>query len=103
MSALGGDRCHQARPRAPAGCVRRLSRRLPRRYHPAAHRARGTPVMDRDLFGNVSTHDDPGRIADAAVRAIRAVAGRLPEFTTDEVAAELTDWTIAEPRLLGPA
>ena len=59
--------------------------------------------MDRDLFGDMPTHDDPGQIADAAVRAIRSVAGRLREFTTDEVAAELTDWTIAEPRLLGPA
>jgi len=37
------------------------------------------------------------------VRAVQAVARRLPEFTTDEVAAELTDWRIAEPRLLGPA
>ena len=59
--------------------------------------------MDRDLFGDMPTHDDPGRIADAAVRAIRSVAGRLREFTTDEVAAELTDWQIREPRLLGPA
>ena len=59
--------------------------------------------MDRDLFGDMPTHDDPGQIADAAVRAIRSVAGRLREFTTDEVAAELTDWQIREPRLLGPA
>jgi len=57
----------------------------------------------RDLFGETSPHDDPALIADAALRAVRSVARRLSEFTTDEVAAELTDWTIAEPRLLGPA
>src|SRR5215468_5778740 len=59
--------------------------------------------MNRDLFGTVLTHDDPRLIADAALRAVRAVARRHAEFTTDEVAAELTDWIIAEPRLLGPA
>src|SRR5262249_19926830 len=59
--------------------------------------------MDRELFGHMPTHDDPGQIADAAVRAVRAVARRYAEFTTDEVALELTDWRIQEPRLLGPA
>jgi hypothetical protein len=57
----------------------------------------------RDLFGAMTPYDDPNLAADAALRAVRAVARRCAEFTTDEVAAELTDWTIEEPRLLGPA
>jgi hypothetical protein len=56
-----------------------------------------------DLFGQTSAYDDPNLAADAALRAVRSVARRFPEFTTDEVAAELTDWQIEEPRLLGPA
>jgi hypothetical protein len=56
-----------------------------------------------DLFGKTSAFDDPDLAADAALRAVRSVARRFTEFTTDEVAAELTDWKIAEPRLLGPA
>jgi len=48
-------------------------------------------------------YDDPALAADAALRAVLSVARRLPEFTTDEVADELTDWRLGEPRLLGPA
>lgn len=56
-----------------------------------------------DLFGKTAAYDDPDLAADAALRAVRIVARRVQEFTTDEVAAELTDWRIAEPRMLGPA
>jgi len=56
-----------------------------------------------DLFGMVKSHDDPAVVGDAVMRAVRSVASRHHEFTTDEVEAELTDWTIAEPRQIGPA
>jgi hypothetical protein len=55
------------------------------------------------LFGTESGADDTGMIADAMDRAIRSVAQRCAEFTTDEVADQLSDWNIAEPRQLGPA
>jgi len=60
-------------------------------------------MAQTDLFGKRSPYDHPALAADAALRAIRMVARRHREFTTDEVAAELTDWRIEEPRLLGGA
>ena len=60
-------------------------------------------MSQTDLFGKRSPYDDPALAADAALRAVQSVARRYREFTTDEVAAELTDWRIEEPRLLGGA
>jgi hypothetical protein len=58
----------------------------------------------QSLFGSEAAGaDDTGMIADAMDRAIRSVAQRFGEFTTDEVADQLSDWNIAEPRQLGPA